>query len=81
MGIKKYIPINEPYSLSVTLVRYDAKNAVLTSPQTGEIHWPIALLPENADIGQSLTLKLTDDKTKNDEQYAHLRKLLEELIN
>lgn len=81
MGIKKYLPINDPYSVTVSLVRYDGKNAILHNEQIGEIKWPIALLPENADLGTQLTLKITDEKTKNEEHYTHLRKLLEELIN
>lgn len=81
MGIKKYLPINDPHTLTVTLARYDGKNAILTNTDTGEMTWPIALLPKNADIGKTMTLKLSDENTESDAHYVHLRKLLEELIN
>lgn len=70
-----------PFSLSVKLIRFDERFAVLGHEMLGEFKWPIKNLPENLKIGDMVILKVNTEKTEADEKYTRMRKLLEELIN
>lgn len=68
-------------TLSAVLVRFEERFAVLRSEMTGELRWPISHLPDQLKIGDAVTLKISTSKTESEEQYARMRRLLEELIN
>ena len=72
-------------SLIAKLERFEGEFAVLGSEGLSEFRWPIKNLPMNIGIGETVILKVSSQReqigTDNDEKYAHMRKLLEELIN
>lgn len=72
-------------SLTAKLERFEGEFAVLNSEGLAEFRWPIKNLPTNIGVGEIVILKVNSQReqssTDNDEKYAHMRKLLEELIN
>lgn len=74
-------PTTDFFSLPAVLKRFEDRFAVLQNESVGEIKWPIKNLPENVQIGGTVTLKISTQKVEEDEKYARMRKLLEELIN
>ena len=69
------------YEITFTLERFEDRSAVLRNSESGELRWPIKNLPEQVRIGDSVVVKISTQKTEEDEKYARMRKLLEELIN
>jgi hypothetical protein len=67
--------------LSFRIERIEERNAVLKNEETGEIRWPLRLLPPNIAVGNSITLKLDSQENNEDAEYVLRRRLLEELIN
>ncbi|MFA6521393.1 MAG: DUF3006 family protein [Candidatus Gracilibacteria bacterium] len=67
------------------LTRFEERYAVLVAEDGSEIRWPIKNLPDQIQIGDSVELKINTKKIAEaqveDEKYANMRKLLEELIN
>lgn len=70
-----------PFSLSVRLVRFEDRFAVLSHESLGEFRWPVKNLPDNLKIGDSVTLKIATPSGEEEEKYVRMRRLLEELIN
>lgn len=69
------------YSLSARLERFEERFAVLFNEHLGEFRWPIQNLPAAIQKGDMVILKMETPKTNEDEKYARMRALLEELIN
>lgn len=72
------------YSVTAILERFEDRFAVLRNEGLGEFRWPIANLPQDIKIGESVTLKVVQQKSpnaENEEKLANMRKILEELIN
>lgn len=68
-------------SIQAVLERFEERFAVLRNESIGELRWPIKNLPEGVAIGNTVVLKISTKKSEDDEKYARMRKLLEELIN
>lgn len=72
-------------SLAAKLERFEGEFAVLSSEGLLEFRWPTKNLPMNIGVGETVILKVFSQREQsiadNDEKYAHMRKLLEELIN
>jgi hypothetical protein len=75
--------VEKPNSFSITakLERIEGEFAVLRNEAMGEFKWPLAKLPAGVKVGDTVTLKVNSSDVEKDEQYARMRKLLEELIN
>lgn len=69
------------YSIQAKLERFEERFAVLQNETFGEFRWPIKLLPEDIQIGESIIIKASAAKSEEKNKYAKMRKLLEELIN
>lgn len=73
--------IPDSYTLGAKLIRFEERFAVLQSEHLGEFKWPIKNLPENVKVGETVFLRAITPSVEEDEKYARMRKLLEELIN
>lgn len=71
----------DPHSIQANLERFEERFAVLQNENYGEFRWPIKNLPEDARIGQTIVISVSAQKSEDEEKYALMRKLLEELIN
>lgn len=69
------------YTLKAVLQRFEGRKAILFSEILGEIAWPIRNLPDDVQVGDWVTLKISSSKTKTDEKLDKMRQLLEELVN
>lgn len=71
------------YDLPVKIERFENQFAVMRSEISGEIKWPVDYLPSGAQIGDSaiLTAVLQKKDSSEEEKYAKMRMMLEELIN
>lgn len=73
------------FNLTFLLDRFEERYAVLRNENTGEVRWPIRLIPEYVKIGDEITMQLIDKKLASsqseDEKYKLMQRLLEELIN
>lgn len=63
------------------LERFEERFAVLLGDAGLELRWPIKNLPENIKLGDTIALKIGAPAVEDDEKYARMRRLLEELIN
>lgn len=80
---------SDKYRLECKLVRFEERVAVLSvageigsaTESVFELRWPIKNLPENIRPGDTVYIKLNTQKMEEDEKYARMRRLLEELIN
>lgn len=72
---------DDTYTLVAKLDRFDDRFAVLSNDSMGQFRWPIKNLPENIKPGELVYLKVTNGMIEEEEKYARMRKLLEELIN
>lgn len=81
MGIQKTIP--HPFSVECYVERFDGKYAILKNGEAemGAIRWPIHKLPENIQIDEKVTLRMTGAGIADDREYLAKKKLLEEIIN
>lgn len=73
-------PQDNSYTITAILERFEDRFAVLRN-EVGEFRWPIANLPQEIQIGQTVTLKVVNTSSENDEKLQRMRKVLEELIN
>lgn len=75
----------DTHILTAKLERFEDRYAVLVSEDGHEIRWPIKKLPDQIKIGDGVELKIHTskgaDSEADNEKYANMRKLLEELIN
>ena len=71
----------ESHQIQAVLESFEERYAVLRTADSEKIKWPIKNLPDSAKIGEEITIQLMTDDAKSDADYAHKRKLLEELIN
>lgn len=71
----------DSYSITAKLEKFEGEFAVLTNEVIGEFKWPIRKLPEGLNLGEEIVIKLNTKEIAQEEQYARMRKLLEELIN
>lgn len=69
------------HSLAAKLERFEEGFAILRNERSGELKWPLDSLPGNIKIGDIVMLKLSTEASEEEEKYARMRKLLEELIN
>lgn len=69
------------YSIGAKIERFEGQFAVLSNELIGEFRWPIKNLPDNIHLGDTVALNVTTDKIEEEEKYARMRRLLEELIN
>lgn len=67
--------------MKLTLERTENNLAILRHETLGEFHFPKDHLPEGCMAGDTITLKISTSKDTEDEKYANMRRLLEELIN
>lgn len=74
-------PLPELYTLSARLDKFEAPFAIFSSDGLGEFRWPLAKLPPDAKLGDTLLIKISTGKIEEEEKYARMRRLLEELIN
>lgn len=76
------LPLQESFTaITAILERFEDRFAVLRNEALGEFRWPITNLPQDLQVGQSVTLKAVNPKSENDEKLDRMRTLLEELIN
>ncbi len=71
----------QDFNITFILSGFEERNAVLVSETAGNILWPIRLLPEEIKVGDPVTLRVLTQKQNDEEKYASMRRLLEELIN
>ncbi len=69
------------HTLLAKLERFEERFAVLLGDSGLELRWPIKNLPDNVKLGDTIALKISTTKVEDDEKYANMRRLLEELIN
>jgi hypothetical protein len=73
----------ENNSIQYTVIDFQNKFAILTNAIFGEIKWPIKKLPDNIEIGQTVTIGANQANQKSDEAKYHnqdIKNLLQELI-
>lgn len=73
--------IQEPSPLTAKLERFEERFAVLSNELLGEFRWPIRNLPQRIEVGEMVQFKIATPKVEEEEKYARMRRLLEELIN
>lgn len=71
------------YDLPVKIERFENQFAIMRNEITGEIKWPVDYLPKDTQPGDSaiLTAILQKKTDSEEEKYAKMRMMLEELIN
>lgn len=69
------------YELPVKIERFENQFAILRNDMTGEFKWPANNLPLEARGGDGLILSARLQKNSEEEKYARMRVMLEELIN
>lgn len=69
------------YSFPATLERFEERFAILKNETLGEFRWPLENFPKDSRVGDIIFLKMSTQKNEEEEKYARMRKLLEELIN
>lgn len=74
-------PLSDYYSLKAVLERFSDSFAILRNEMLGEFRWPIANLPHDLKVGETVVLKIANMKSEEDEKFVRMRKLLAELIN
>ena len=74
-------PAKNLYALQLLLVRFEDRFAVLSHESAGEVRWPIKNLPDDVKPGDIVTLRVASPRAEEEEKYATMRKLLEDLIN
>lgn len=71
----------DSHTLGAKLERFEERFAVFSNETLGEFRWPIKNLPENLQAGDTVHLKVVTPGIEEEEKYARMRRLLEELIN
>lgn len=66
--------------VSAQIIRFEDDCAILRNGH-GEFRWPASTLPQNSQIGETVTLTIKNSESEESSKLTALRKLLEELIN
>lgn len=73
--------MSDKLEVEFILRKFQDRNAVLYNESTGEIFWPIKKLPDNLEVGETITLRLVTAESVEQEHSEILKKVLEEIIN